>query len=291
MILLQPLSSFPSFFLFLLWTTSLVFANEDSSFSCQFSIGPKTFNLTSLTGEHTVNRTRSTPPTTMRDVLIFNLCDDLETSDKMEKRDQCPEGTRACLTKINLKDDSERIISVIPIAQTSSLNEMYTMLPSSEGLSLILHGARYPNSSEASSSQQYLNLTLLCDRDATDSNSIEFKSYNGSELHLEWQTSAVCTSGDDHDQTGDGREGNDSDGRSYGSGLGWFFLVLLLAFAAYFGLGAYYNYTTYGASGMDLIPHRDFWKEVPYLLSDVVSHLCSSVRSRRPSNRGGYIAV
>lgn len=30
---------------------------------------------------------------------------------------------------------------------------------------------------------------------------------------------------------------------------------LLLAFVAYFGLGAYYNYSTYGASGMDLIPY------------------------------------
>lgn len=28
----------------------------------------------------------------------------------------------------------------------------------------------------------------------------------------------------------------------------------LLAFVAYFGLGAYYNYSTYGASGVDLIP-------------------------------------
>jgi hypothetical protein len=29
---------------------------------------------------------------------------------------------------------------------------------------------------------------------------------------------------------------------------------LLLCLIAYFGLGAYYNYSTYGASGADLIP-------------------------------------
>lgn len=29
---------------------------------------------------------------------------------------------------------------------------------------------------------------------------------------------------------------------------------LFLSFAAYFGLGAYYNYSTYGARGYDLIP-------------------------------------
>jgi len=30
---------------------------------------------------------------------------------------------------------------------------------------------------------------------------------------------------------------------------------LLLAIIAYFALGAYYNYSTYGASGVDLIPY------------------------------------
>ena len=30
---------------------------------------------------------------------------------------------------------------------------------------------------------------------------------------------------------------------------------LVLAFGAYFGLGAYYNYSTYGATGLDLIPY------------------------------------
>lgn len=83
---------------------------------------------------------------------------------------------------------------------------------------------------------------------------------------------------------------------------------ILLAFFAYFGLGAYYNYSTYGARGIDLIPwvhpllfiiqllikplarHRDFWQEVPYMLKDVISHFCTSVHPRR-SSRGGYVAV
>nr|GAT56365.1 predicted protein [Mycena chlorophos] len=74
------------------------------------------------------------------------------------------------------------------------------------------------------------------------------------------------------------------------SSVGWFLLLLVLAFATYMGLGAYSNYTQYGASGLDLLPHRDFWMEVPWMLRDVVSHLCSSVRPRR-SHRGGYSAV
>ena len=37
---------------------------------------------------------------------------------------------------------------------------------------------------------------------------------------------------------------------------------LLLAFIAYFVLGAYYNYSTYGATGADLIP----FVSLPFLL-------------------------
>ena len=36
--------------------------------------------------------------------------------------------------------------------------------------------------------------------------------------------------------------------------LTWNALRLVIAFAGYFALGAYYNYTTYGATGVDLIP-------------------------------------
>ncbi|KAF5370892.1 hypothetical protein D9758_002033 [Tetrapyrgos nigripes] len=271
--------------LVMLWT-SAVLSIQDSSFDCKFNIGSTKFDLTSLAKEQTVNRTRETPPTKMKDVFTFNLCSDLQLTDTLGKQDQCPEGTRGCLTKVNVKEDVERVVSVIQVAKTSSLDASYSMLSSPNGISLVFHGATYPNDS---SPQQYLNLTLLCDQ-SPDTDPIKFVSYNGSELRVEWVTSAACAT---ENGGGDSGSGNEDDGssRSYGSGLGWFFLVLLLAFAAYFGLGAYYNYTTYGASGLDLIPHRDFWKEVPYLLRDVVSHLCSVVRPRRTSSRGGYIAV
>jgi hypothetical protein len=115
-------------------------------------------------------------------------------------------------------------------------------------------------------------------------------------LSVEWSHAAGCGfigDEDDDESSGGGSDDKDKGGKQerVGSGIGWFFLVLLLAFIAYFALGAYYNYTTYGASGVDLIPHRDFWQEVPYMARDVISHLCSSVRPRRSSARGGYLAV
>lgn len=101
---------------------------------------------------------------------------------------------------------------------------------------------------------------------------------------------------------------------------------LLLGFIGYFALGAWYNVRLLfnmvdrafahswqpsvqqlvrtfdllflpsnvycsGASGWDLVPHRDFWRDVPYLAKDVVSHLFSSVRGNQRSTRGGYVSV
>lgn len=95
-------------------------------------------------------------------------------------------------------------------------------------------------------------------------------------MQVEWSVPAGCPFKEEND---DGSKGGEDDGKGpsedkparSGSGIGWFFLAqvfliaygyytdimvarLILAFAAYFGLGAYYNYSTYGARGADLIP-------------------------------------
>ena len=113
----------------------------------------------------------------------------------------------------------------------------------------------------------------MCDPDhASDP---KFVAYDGSRLDIEWSGPAACPFKDDEkkdekDKDKDKKGDDDKKEEKVGSGLGWFFLVyvvsmpslccliisrLFLALAAYFGLGAYYNYTTYGARGMDLIPY------------------------------------
>ncbi|KAF9268901.1 hypothetical protein L218DRAFT_538473 [Marasmius fiardii PR-910] len=264
MVLTSSLHIPRSLLLFLSITSALAF--EGQTFDCKL----------------TIEQFKETPPSKMEDTVVFNLCEDLKTKEGVSDRDQCPSGTRCCLTKVNMKDgEANRTIAVIPVVQTTSLKLSSSII---SWLSLIFRGAPYPPSGSESTPQS-LNVTLLC---ATEQSEPQLTSYNGSQLQVEWSTPVACeTAENDDEKTGDQEESKES----VGSGIGWFFLVLILAFAAYFGLGAYHNYTTYGASGMDLIPHRDFWKEVPYMLSDVVSHLCSTVRSRRTSNRGGYISV
>ncbi|KAL1748859.1 autophagy-related protein 27 [Schizophyllum fasciatum] len=268
-------------------------AADDSAFDCHLTIEGTQYDLTPLGGERSIARTRELPPSTMVDTLRFDVCGELPRQEGVDARDQCPEGTRACLTTINKKADHEdRVVSVVPVAQSAALEPAYSLLASPDGISLTLHGASYPHPTNSTPTPQSLVMTLLCAKDASDPT---FTSYDGEELRIEWTHPAACKNEGGGEKDGGGEdkappEGDESKSEGMGNGVGFFFLVLLLAIAAYFGLGAYYNYTTYGASGMDLIPHRTFWREVPNMFSDVVSHLCSSVRPRYTS-RGGYIAV
>ncbi|KAJ7703174.1 autophagy-related protein 27 [Mycena rosella] len=279
----------PLFLLLLSWSTAVMASDEP--FDCRFQVGALSYDLSPLESEQVITRDRPTPPTREVDSVRLSLCSDLKHEDDVSEEDQCPPGTRVCLTKINYKDDAKRIVSVIPIAQTSAtLNPVYKTLSSPKGVSVLLHGSPYPHPINVTDAQQSVNITFLCDT-SDPPTSPKFTSYDGAQLNLEWSTPQGCGFAADGGNHENEDSGNEKSGSGSLSSVGWFLLLLLVAFAAYMGLGAYFNYTTYGASGVDLIPHRDFWMEVPYMLRDVLSHLCSTVRPRRSANRGGYIAV
>lgn len=104
-------------------------------------------------------------------------------------------------------------------------------------------------------------------------------------LYLSWTTSAACPTpndtpppnqdegnnkDDDPPEDDDGESGRDPVGNSKGLGFfGWFITLLFLGFAGYLILGAYHNRTTYGATGWDMVPHRDVWRDLPYVVSDL----------------------
>jgi hypothetical protein len=67
---------------------NIIHAKSDSTFDCNVTIENFMFDLTSLTGERVINRTRETPPTTMVDSLKFNLCEDLKVQDDLPEQEQ-----------------------------------------------------------------------------------------------------------------------------------------------------------------------------------------------------------
>jgi len=281
--------SLPLFLFLLSWP--IIVTALDGTFNCKepLPVGDLKFDLSSLDKEHSAVRERPTPPSSEVDTVKISLCSDLEKVD-LPEGDQCPPGTRVCFTKTNKKDGgNERVVSVIPMAQTAVLDPSYEQLSSPKGVSILLHGSSYPLPNNDTETPQSVNVKLLCENTNSEPAIV---SYDGAVLEIEWRCSAGCNTGDGGSPVDDGETPEkDKPGSGGLSSMGWFLLLLILAFAMYMGFGAYYNYSTYGARGMDLIPHRDFWMEVPYMLRDVVSHLCSVVRPRRSSHRGGYIAV
>ena len=65
-----------------------VVAQDDNPFDCKIHTSDLDFDLTQLAGEHTISRTRVTPPTTMIDTLRFDLCADLKALDGVAESDQ-----------------------------------------------------------------------------------------------------------------------------------------------------------------------------------------------------------
>ena len=61
---------------------------DDNPFDCHVTAESHSFDLTPLAGEHTINRTRQTPPSEMIDSLRFNLCQDLEILEHVPQKDQ-----------------------------------------------------------------------------------------------------------------------------------------------------------------------------------------------------------
>ncbi|KAJ2918586.1 hypothetical protein MD484_g1855, partial [Candolleomyces efflorescens] len=246
---------------FLLSLSHFVLFAWAEDFDCKPTLEGNLYDFTSLgNGEHVVNRTRETPPTKTIDVLAFDLCGDLKPKEGVAEQDQCPSGTRVCLTQVNIKDkEPERIISVVPLAQSSKLEAKLTVSPKSpQFLTLLFHGPEYPQPPAEStrSIAQSFELTLWCDPQIASPN-ITIEGYDGTQLKLSYFGPAGCPQKNENGGGGGGDTKKPDDGKeeeSVGSGIGLFFLLLLLAFVAYFAIGAYYNYSTYGARGLDLLP-------------------------------------
>ncbi len=86
----------------LVLSNSSLFVYSQSEFDCHITINDAKFDLTRLAGAHNVNRTRSTPPTTMIDSLRFDLCADLKQIDGLAEHDQVASIYQIVLLMLNL---------------------------------------------------------------------------------------------------------------------------------------------------------------------------------------------
>lgn len=72
----------------LLFALGVTAQDGDNPFNCRVRASDLTYDLTPLQGEHTVSRTRDTPPSSWIDSVRFDLCADLKPQDGVAAGDQ-----------------------------------------------------------------------------------------------------------------------------------------------------------------------------------------------------------
>jgi len=74
-----------------------------------------------------------------------------------------------------------------------------------------------------------------------------------------------------------------------GLSIGWRFVILVFfVFGLYCALGIGYNVKNLGAKGLEAVPHREMWLDLPYLVKDGVIFSVDTIKSK---GRAQYDAV
>ncbi|ORZ02768.1 autophagy-related protein 27 [Syncephalastrum racemosum] len=265
-------------------------------------------DLSKLNKEFVLTATTEQPPTTLQTSVAINVCDALKRPDGLAEADFCQQGASICRREVLLRKDQDQdqkpfVAVVQDIAgdfSDAKMNPSFSLpepdkdlTKSGTKLSLKLDGRKWKEQ------QQSAQIIFECDESGNrndDPKAPTLISYTNGMLLLEWKTVQACALKDgekvpDNDSPKDGNNGGENGGGSGGmSGVGIFFTIIGVLLGVYFVGGAFYNFRMYNARGLDLIPHRDFWLDLPYLIKDLMSHIRDSVLSHRRGG-GGYVAV
>lgn len=276
------------------------------------------FDLSKISYPIRTANTESTPPSETKTSIDIDLCKPLAADPDRDEKDQCPRGTRICITIETIKDGKTIVTQAIPVAYSgesggSKIDAKVEWGEELEGgeksIELQLQGSTYAGR------QQQAELELVCDPKADADSHPTARSYDRADgkLKLRWPTKFACSDAASKPGSGSGspskggssdddsNDGSSSDGSDSSGGWGffsWLFFLLFVGFVGYMGMGMYNNYNQYGASGWDLVPHKDFWRESPYIARDAASHVWQTVSGSRngggfsgPGGRGAYEPV
>ncbi|KAG0144736.1 hypothetical protein CROQUDRAFT_659542 [Cronartium quercuum f. sp. fusiforme G11] len=234
------------------------------------------YDFTSLIAPPTwplnVTTSRPTPPTLTIETLLISLCTALKPVE-----DGCPVGTTVCLSIFNEPADKggadRRLISRIPLAGPSRAMVEGGGHINRDPVRITATGGTY------NGVQQLVVFNLACATSAAAPRQpkTQYDSLKGL-LTIEWPTPLACASKADSSPV------NPSTGSGW---FGSFITFVTVAFIGYFLVGIWINYNKYGGSGWDLVPHQDFWRDLPRMILDL---FCAKT-GRGQASRAGYSAL
>ncbi|CAG8450119.1 12737_t:CDS:2 [Ambispora leptoticha] len=215
-----------------------------------------------------IKESQATPPTKKEELYYLSPCKPLNTSlyeDKDNEEDYCAENTYV-LQQLAADDEKNELLNA-----TFSLGSSENIDNPHAPLLLTLNAG-----TDKQGETHQTKFTFICDKDSEEKKKPTFKSYEKGILEVEWKTPHACG-----EKYGEPDENNGGRG-----GFTKFLTIFLILILTYLGIGAAYNYHVYRAQGWDLIPNRDFWRDVPYLISDMFKYLARAFHGGR-----GYSGV
>ncbi|KAF9937343.1 hypothetical protein BGZ75_000339 [Mortierella antarctica] len=226
-------------------------------------------------------------PSTIRVDYMVNPCQAIPIPDG-ELKTHCKAGAWVCQDIKVIEDDKPKTLFLKTIAgsaaatDTTPARDVAPTAARTQGSkdekdlpwSLTLKGGNIDGRDQSAV------INFVCDRSVTDAKQgLALDKYDSDVVHFTWKSNYACASKDVQLPTSEGMSG---------------FRVFLTVFGVlgfiYIVAGAAYNYKTYGARGLDLLPNLDFWRDFPSLVSDVVRSVWDSVTGRATSSRG-YVSV
>ena len=235
--------------LLLIQQTSTVAASKQtlSPFDCaNVAVSSKqSFDLSKISYPIHTSNIESTPPSETRTSIDIDLCKPLEADSNRDEKDQCPRGTRICITIETIKDDKTIVTQAIPVAYSgesggSKIEAKVEWGEELEGgeksIELQLPGATYAGR------EQKAELELVCDPKADADSHPTARSYDRADgkLKLRWPTKFACSSTANNPGSGGGSpskggekddQENDSSGSNSSSGWGFFSWLFFFLFA------------------------------------------------------------
>jgi len=232
--------------------------------------------------EHELN----TQPGRLKQEFTFNFCRKINRLEGEQDYNQCPDGTFFCERTIMTGHPDRKEPIVTEINKVGKFDEDPLELTASPF-------ADPQDDSKASKltitmkNKNYKAIITLECSDADGSPTFVQGSREQSTVELDWKIKTACGQKSDivSPPPKTGGDEQTSEGMSK-----WkiFLIIFFVGLGLYFGVGAFYNSRTYNARGWDLLPHSDFWRDLPYLIKDFVMTVYNSFSSRR---HGGYMSV
>ncbi|PKI83474.1 hypothetical protein MVES_002522 [Malassezia vespertilionis] len=187
-----------------------------------------------------------TPPSTTRRTVFVNLCGAITPKDGSDVAKECPSNAAVCIVTSTIRNNEPRVDYVIPAGVRNSYGKLVWTL---QKHTLQLAGASWAQR------QTFSQIKFECAKE----NVLKVRHYldpldtSSNTLSLALGAPELC------------RSSGSSGSLLHGlwACIKILFWLAILALLVYFVMGVWTNVSYYGATGWDLLPHRDFWRQLP----------------------------